>query len=245
MLSDDDTMAKKLKDDNLMARRKGLIIQMTGMSGAGKTTLAAEVKTNLEAEGYKVAVVDGDVYRQTLCSDLGFSKEDRLENIKRLGRFAYTMAPDFDAVILAAINPYEEARQALKEAYNAKLLFVDCALEELVQRDSKGLYKRALLDPQDPDYIPAFTGISDPFERPVNADLVVDTEHQTIRECVDVVVEYLQNDLAKNDEDKTFQDFLTKLKEQAFLFGDNKDNSRDYVHKTRLFRGLFELNISN
>ncbi|WP_262886622.1 adenylyl-sulfate kinase [Sphingobacterium sp. xlx-130] len=235
-------MVKKLKDDNSMAKRRGIIIQMTGMSGAGKTTLAAEVKKSLEAEGYKVAVLDGDVYRQTLCSDLGFSKEDRLENIKRLGRFAYAMAPDFDLVVLAAINPYEEARQALKEAYNAKLLFVDCALEELVQRDTKGLYRRALLDLQDPDYIPAFTGISDPFERPVNADLVVDTEHQTIRECVDAVVEYLKNDLAKSDEDKTFQDFLTKLKEQAFLFGDKKDNSRDYVYKARLFRGLFELN---
>lgn len=235
-------MAKKLKDDNSMARRKGIIIQMTGMSGAGKTTLAAEVKTNLEAEGYKVAIVDGDVYRQTLCSDLGFSKEDRLENIKRLGRFAFAMAPDFDLVLLAAINPYEEARQALREEYNAKLMFLDCSLKELVQRDTKGIYRRALLDPRDADYIPAFTGISDPFEQPVNADLVMDTGRQTVKECVNIIVEYLQKDLVKNCEDKKFQDFLTKLKEQAFLFGGKKDNSRDYVHKTKLFRGLFELN---
>lgn len=225
-----------------MSKRKGIIIQMTGLSGAGKTTLATEVKANLEEEGYKVAIVDGDVYRQTLCSDLGFTKEDRLENIKRLGRFAHAMAPDFDLVVLAAINPYEEARQVLKEAYNAKLLFLDCSLEELVQRDIKGLYKRALLDPRDADYIPAFTGISDPFERPVNADLVVDTEKQTISECVDTVVEYLRHDLAKNDDDIGFLDFLTKLKEQAFLFGDKKDTSQEYLHQSRLFRGLFELN---
>lgn len=242
MLSDDDTMAKKLKDDNLMAKRKGIIIQMTGMSGAGKTTLAAEVKTNLEAEGHKVAVVDGDVYRQTLCSDLGFSKEDRLENIKRLGRFAHAMAPDFDVVILAVINPYEEARQILKEAYNAKLLFLDCPLEVLVQRDPKGLYKRALQDPQDSDYIPAFTGISDPFERPVNAELTLNTGKQTVKDCVDTIIEYLRNDLTKNDDDTRFVDFLTKLKDQAFLFADQKDNTPEYLHQCRLFRGLFELN---
>lgn len=225
-----------------MSKRKGVIIQMTGLSGAGKTTLATQVKTNLETEGYKVAIVDGDIYRQTLCSDLGFSKEDRLENIKRLGRFAYAMAPDFDLVILAAINPYEEARQVLKEAYNAKLLFLDCPLEVLVQRDVKGLYRRALLDPQDPDYISSFTGVTDPFERPVAADLVLDTSQLTVKECVDIVVEYLQSHLAKSSADNRFLDFLTKLKEQAFLFGDKKNNTREYLHQSRLFRGLFELN---
>lgn len=225
-----------------MSQRKGIVIQMTGMSGAGKTTLATQVKIKLEAEGFKVAVVDGDVYRQTLCSDLGFSKEDRLENLKRLGRFAHAMAPDFDVVLLAAINPYEEARKELKEAYNAQLLFLDCALDVLVQRDTKGLYKRALLAPSDPDYIPAFTGISDPFERPVDPVLILDTALQTIEECVDRVIEYLRHDLTKNSEEKTFQNFLAKIKEQAFLFGDKKDNTRDYQHKTKIFRGLFELN---
>lgn len=225
-----------------MSQRKGVIIQMTGMSGAGKTTLASQVKTELETEGYKVAIVDGDVYRQTLCSDLGFSKEDRLENVKRLGRFSHAMAPDFDVVLLSAINPYEVGRRILKTAYNAKLLFLDCALDVLVQRDTKGLYKRALLDPQDPDYIPAFTGVSDPFERPADADLILDTAQQTIKECADTVVQYLRNDLAKSGEDKTFLDFLSKLKEQAFLFGEKKDKSQDYLHKTKLFRGLFELN---
>lgn len=219
-----------------------MIIQMTGMSGAGKSTLAAQVKVDLEAVGYRVAVLDGDVYRQTLCSDLGYCRADRLENIKRLGRFAQAMAPDFDVVIIAAINPYEEGRMHLKEAYKAKLLFVDCALDILVQRDTKGLYKRALLDPQDPAYIPAFTGISDPFEQPTQADLVLDTGQLSVLECAANALEWLRHDLEKTDMDKSFQDFLAKLKEEAFLQGDRKDSSPEFLQKAKLFRGLFELN---
>jgi adenylylsulfate kinase len=157
-----------------------LLIQLTGLSGAGKSTLAHAAQQRLLALGYKVEVIDGDVYRSHICSDLGFSKSDRMENIRRLGFIGLILARQGVIAILAAINPYEEARAALqKESPLVKTVFLSCSLEALKKNDTKGLYKRALLPKDHPDYLDNFTGITAPYEPPPTADLVLHTHGET------------------------------------------------------------------
>ena len=162
-------------------KSKGLFIQMTGMSGAGKTTLARLVQQRLKKNGYQVEVIDGDEYRAGLCSDLGFSKEDRNENIKRLGFVAKILARNNVISIISAINPYEEIRKELKDQHGSvSCVYIKCDLEELKKRDTKGLYRRALLPDDHPQKIQNFTGISDPFEVPPEPDLVLETDKEDI-----------------------------------------------------------------
>ena len=153
---------------------------MTGLSGAGKSSIAHIARETLIDLSYKVELLDGDNYRQHLCRDLGFSKEDRLKNIRRLGFVGLTLAKHGVISILSAINPYEEARDALKRASPlTKTVFIDCPLSVTTQRDPKGLYRRALLPVEDPDHITHFTGISDPYEVPKHPDLVIQTHTET------------------------------------------------------------------
>ena len=162
-------------------RTRGVFIQMTGLSGAGKTTLARLVAQNLKKKGIQVEVIDGDEYRAGLCSDLGFSKEDRNTNIRRLGFVAKVLARNNVVSIISAINPYDNVRKELEEKHgNVKTVFVDCGLETLKQRDTKGLYRKALLPDGHEEKIYNFTGVSDPFESPNNADLVINTEDTDI-----------------------------------------------------------------
>ena len=173
-----------------------LLIQMTGLSGAGKSTIAQAVQKQLIDLGYKVELIDGDAYRQHLCRDLGFSKADRLENIHRLGFVGLTLARHGIIAILAAINPYEEARQLLKQkSALVKTVFIECPLSITTARDPKGLYRKALLPSEHPDYIGGFTGISDPFEPPQNADLTLRTHLQTIETSVRQLVDFIQNSI--------------------------------------------------
>jgi len=146
-----------------------MIIQLTGLSGAGKSTIAKIVKSKLESLQYKVEIIDGDDYRETICSDLGFSKEDRIENIKRLGYIAKVLSNHKIIVLLAAIAPYESSRKfvknlVLKNEY--KEVYIECSLEELKNRDVKGLYARALL----PE--------SDIYEKPENPDYIIITDEE-------------------------------------------------------------------
>src|SRR4051812_41202092 len=116
-----------------------MIIQLTGLSGAGKTTLANNVQQNLRRVGIKAEVIDGDVYRQTICKDLGFSKEDRCENLRRLGFVAKALANNGIVALIAAINPYEEIRAELKRSWvDVQTVWLDCDLETLISRDPKG-----------------------------------------------------------------------------------------------------------
>jgi len=175
-----------------------LLIQMTGLSGAGKSSIALLTKRNLTALGYKVELLDGDDYRQHLCRDLGFSKADRMENIRRLGFVGLMLAKHGIISILCAINPYEESRIALsKSSPLTRTVFIECPINIIKQRDPKGLYRRALLPEDDPDHIKHFTGISDPYETPVNPDLVIQTQTETPEESAKILTDFILKTIIK------------------------------------------------
>ncbi|MFD2569035.1 adenylyl-sulfate kinase [Spirosoma soli] len=157
-----------------------LFVQLTGLSGAGKTTLSRRVSSQLTNLGYGVEVLDGDQYRQRLWPELTFSALDRQENIRRLGFIGQRMTHHGLVVILAAINPYEHIRAELKAMMpTSKVVFVDCDLPTLMQRDTKGLYARALLPEDHADKITNLTGVNDPYERPASPDLLINTSLET------------------------------------------------------------------
>src|SRR5690606_18414188 len=128
-----------------------------------------------------VEVIDADVYRKTLCKDLGFSKQDRIENIQRLGKIADEFTRKNCIAIVAAINPYAIARTELQQKYNAKTVWINCALEKLLKRDTKGLYRKALLDENTAEKINDLTGINDPYDEPEDADLVINTDAEDLQ----------------------------------------------------------------
>lgn len=157
-----------------------LLIQFTGLSGSGKTTLAENVRHLLIQNNYKVEIVDGDVYRKTICKDLGFSKEDRCENVRRLFNVGQNFIADNIIVLLSVINPYENIRNELRNHEFVRTVFLDCSVDNLIERDPKGLYKKALLPEDDLNKIKNFTGISDVFEVPKKADLTLQTDLETV-----------------------------------------------------------------
>jgi adenylylsulfate kinase len=152
-----------------------MILQFTGLSGAGKTTLAQAIQPLLQQQQIEVVIIDGDVYRNTLCKDLGFSKADRCENIRRLGKVAHEAATADNVVIIAAINPYQAIRKELEAQYNAQTVWIQCHIDVLAQRDTKGLYKRAALPDGHPEKINNLTGVNDVYEPPTNPQLVINT----------------------------------------------------------------------
>ena len=169
-----------------------LLIQMTGLSGAGKSSIANIVMQTLTSLGFRVELLDGDDCRQNLCKDLGFSKADRLENIRRLGFVGLMLAKHGVISILAAINPYEEAREALKnKSPLTKTVFIDCPLLVTIRRDTKGLYRKALLPPGHPDHIMHLTGISDPYEVPPQPDLVIETDTETMEQSAKRLTDFI------------------------------------------------------
>lgn len=167
-----------------------LIIQLTGLSGAGKTAIAENLKRILGLQDLKVEIIDGDQYRKTLCKDLGFSQNDRFENIRRLGKVANGIK-DKDITIISAINPYEEVRKELAEKYGAKTIWINCDLQVLIDRDTKGLYKRSMLPDTHPDKIHNLTGISDVYENPQHADFIVNTGNETLEESSGKILNFI------------------------------------------------------
>lgn len=175
-----------------MHKIDGMILQLCGLSGVGKTTLATGVKEKLEKYGVRVEVIDGDAYRSVLCRELGFSREDRNENIRRLGFVASKLAAHGIVVIISAINPYHEIREELAAAYqNVKTIFLDCSLDTLVARDTKGLYKRALLPEGHQDKIHNLTGINDPFEAPPRPDVYIRTDQEAVQQSINTLFRFI------------------------------------------------------
>lgn len=170
----------------------GIFVQMTGMSGAGKSTMTFKAADVLKEMGYNVEVIDGDEYREGLCRDLGFSKQDRNTNIRRLSFVGKVLSRNNVVCIMSAINPYDDVRKEVKANNGlAKTVYVKCDMDTLVRRDPKGLYARALLPSDHPNHIPNFTGISDPFEEPNDADLTIETNEMSIDDSVDELIRFV------------------------------------------------------
>ena len=168
-----------------------MIIQLTGLPGSGKSTLSKHAMNFLSDKDVRVTVIDGDVYRSELCRDLGFSREDRLENIRRLGAAGYEKLHHCDVVIIAAINPFEASRKELVEKYLAKTVWLDCDLTTLMKRDPKGLYRRAMLPEGHPQKLNDFTGISQEYEIPCHPDLIINTARLSETEAAALLVSFI------------------------------------------------------
>jgi adenylyl-sulfate kinase len=169
---------------------RGAIIWLTGMSGAGKSTVAQALKTRLE-RGHAVEILDGDEVREHLSKGLTFSKADRDINVRRIGFVARLLAKHGVIAITAAISPYEATRAEVRHAAERDGLtfvevFANAELQTLVDRDVKGLYKQALAGD-----LPHFTGVSDPYEPPSNPDVVVRSDRETVEVSVARVIDWL------------------------------------------------------
>ena len=174
-----------------------MILQLCGLSGAGKSTLSGLVKIRLQENGIAAEIIDGDDYRNGLCRDLGFSKEDRCENIRRLGFVASKLSAHGIVAIISAINPYNEIRAELASSYkNVQTVFVDCAVPLLIKRDTKGLYKKALLPDQHPDKIHNLTGVNDPFDVPISPDLHINTGRHLKKDCAEILFSFIMEHLS-------------------------------------------------
>lgn len=170
-----------------MSNHPGFVLWFTGLSGAGKTTIALALLPKLQELGMKVERLDGDVVRETLTRDLGFSKEDRDKNIERVTFVAKLLSRNNVAVLASFISPYAKTRDYVRnETTNFIEVFVSTPLEVCEERDVKGMYAKARSGE-----IKNFTGISDPYEAPVNPDIEVPTQNQTVEESVDFLIEEL------------------------------------------------------
>jgi len=160
---------------------KGFTLWFTGMSGSGKSTISRLLELKLRELGARVEVLDGDVVRTHLSKGLGFSKEDRDENVRRIGFVCELLARNGVIAIAAAISPYREVRDEVRARIpNFVEIFVECPVEVLAERDVKGLYRRALAGE-----IPHFTGISDPYEPPLRPEVTVDSSRETPEQSVE------------------------------------------------------------
>jgi len=164
---------------------------LTGLSGVGKTTLAEGLFLKLKEINIATEVIDGDTYRKTINKDLGFSAGDRRENIQRLAKLANEKSSQGIVAIVAAINPFEDLRNELAGKYGAKIIWVRCELSTLIARDTKGLYQKALLPADHPDKIWNLSGVNDPYEAPVKADLIIDTSEATIENATHQLLNYV------------------------------------------------------
>lgn len=178
------------EDRQKLNKHKSCVLWFTGLSGAGKSTLAVEVERRLYQHGIRTYVLDGDNIRHGLNKNLGFSPEDRKENIRRIGEVAKLFVDAGLFALSAFISPYREDRQMVRDMFDAGEfveIYVKCSLDVCEQRDPKGLYKKARKGE-----IKEFTGISAPYEEPIAPELVVETHRLNLEESVDVVIDFLR-----------------------------------------------------
>ena len=176
-------------DREAIAGQHGVTIWLTGLSGSGKSTIAVAAERELTNRGRLAFVLDGDNIRHGLNAKLGFSPEDRAENIRRIGEVSKLFTEAGMIVFASFISPYRSDRDAVRALMGARdfvEVYVDASLETCEQRDVKGLYKKARAGE-----IPEFTGISAPYEAPESPELVLDTNRQSVEESVGKLVEYL------------------------------------------------------
>jgi adenylylsulfate kinase len=179
----------KKEDRERLLGQKGVIIWFTGLSGSGKSTIAHEVEERLYQMGKLGYVLDGDNIRHGLNGDLGFSPEDREENIRRIGEVAKLFSQLGIITMTAFISPYRKDRNRVRSLVKKGEfieVYVKCPLDELKQRDPKGMYEKALKGE-----IKEFTGISAPYEEPQNPEIILETEKETIEESSKKVINYL------------------------------------------------------
>jgi adenylyl-sulfate kinase len=167
---------------------EGFTLWFTGLSGAGKSTVSERVFARLRESGAKVELLDGDIVRTHLSKGLGFSKEDRDTNIRRIGFVCELLSRNGVIAMVAAISPYREVRDEVRyKIKNFVEVYVHCPVEVLASRDVKGLYKKALAGE-----IESFTGVSDPYEPPLNPEITIDSSQEQVEESVEKVLSKLR-----------------------------------------------------
>jgi adenylyl-sulfate kinase len=160
---------------------KGFTLWLTGMSGAGKSTISDELMARFRVAGAKAELLDGDIVRTNLSQGLGFSRQDRDTNVRRIGFVAELLSRNGIIVLVAAISPYRSTREEVRRRIgNFIEVHIDCPIEVLAARDVKGLYKKALAGEVD-----NFTGISDPYEPPLDPEVVVRSDRESVNESVE------------------------------------------------------------
>lgn len=168
---------------------QGFTLWFTGLSGAGKTTISKIIAEELRARGMKVEVLDGDVIRENLSKGLGFSKADRDTNIRRIGWVCQVLSRNGVVAIAAAISPYREIRDEIRSQVGRFVeVYAECPILVLAERDVKGLYKKALAGE-----IKNFTGVDDPYESPLNAEVTIHSDREAVDESVSKVLSKLED----------------------------------------------------
>jgi adenylyl-sulfate kinase len=172
---------------------KGFVLWFTGLSGAGKSTLSVPVAETLRQAGHKVEILDGDEVRTHLSKGLGFSKEDRDTNIRRIGFVARLLARHGVVAITAAISPYRDVRDEQRQLVNKEgsgfcEVYMHCPIDVLAERDVKGLYKKAIAGE-----IKNFTGVSDPYEAPLNPEVTVDSSKESVQLGIEKILTQLRS----------------------------------------------------
>jgi adenylylsulfate kinase len=181
-----------------MTNDTGFVLWLTGLSGAGKSTVAAKLAPALAERGHRIELLDGDEVRTNLCQGLGFSREDRDTNIARIGYVAGKLAKHGVAVLVAAISPYREARDQVRGSVdNFVEVFVAAPVATCAERDVKGLYAKALAGK-----IKNFTGVSDPYEPPLQPEVVLHTESESVDESVAQVIAWLETNQLTSASDR-------------------------------------------
>lgn len=167
----------------------GVTLWFTGLSGAGKTTICREVEAYLHKRRIKVQLLDGDIVRQQLTKDLGFCKSDRMTNVERVAFVANLLCKHGIIVLASFISPFREMREyARRTIFDFREIYVKCSIKTCIKRDVKGLYRKAMQGE-----IKQFTGISDPYEPPLDPDLILETDRETVEESTLKVIHYLKS----------------------------------------------------